>query len=62
MKIVDEQNRVRFKPIVILDEGTDGTWISGLPEEVDLVTVGQDFVAENELVERVFVDEAAGES
>ena len=62
VKIVDEQSRVRFKPVVILDEGPDGTWISGLAEEVDLITVGQDFVAEGELVERVFVDASGGAS
>ncbi len=61
VKIVDNDSRVRFMPITILDEGANGTWISGLPDEVDLVTVGQDFVAENELVERVFVDQSSGE-
>ena len=62
VKIVNDESRVRFYPVVILDEGPDGTWIAGLPEEVDLITVGQDFVAENELVERVFVNSDAGSS
>ncbi len=56
VKIVDAYSRIRFVPITILDEGPDGTWIGGLPREVDLVTVGQDFVGENELVEPVFID------
>ncbi len=56
VKIVDVESRIRFVPVTILDEGPDGTWIGGLPREVDLVTVGQDFVAENELVEPVFID------
>lgn len=56
VKIVEADSRVRFVPVTILDEGPDGAWIGGLPREVDLITVGQDFVAENELVEPVFID------
>ena len=56
VKIVEADSRVRFVPVTILDEGPEGTWIGGLPREVDLITVGQDFVAENELVEPVFID------
>ncbi len=56
VKIVDKESRARFAPITILDEGPKGTWIGGLPEEIDLITVGQDFIADGELVERVFVE------
>jgi len=62
VKVVDEESRVRFYPVMILDEGPEGTWIAGLPEEIDLITVGQDFVAENERVERVYVNNDAGSS
>ena len=58
VKVVDADSRVRFMPVEILQEGPDGTWIGGLPDTVDLITVGQDFVAENELVERVYADQA----
>lgn len=56
VKTIDGQNRVRFMPVTILEEGPEGTWIEGLPDEVDLVTIGQDFLAENEEVVPVYED------
>lgn len=56
VKTIDSQNRVRFMPVTILEEGPEGTWIGGLPDEVDLVTIGQDFLAENEEVVPVYED------
>jgi multidrug efflux system membrane fusion protein len=58
VKVVDDESRVHFVQVQILEEGADGTWIGGLPDEVDLVTVGQDFLSENELVERVYSGDA----
>jgi len=59
VKIVDKDSRVRFMPVTILEEDPKGTWIGGLPKEVDLITVGQDFVADGERVERVYVETAS---
>ena len=50
VKSLDPDNRVRFHPIQIIGDGTEGVWLSGLPERVTLITVGQDFVAEGQTV------------
>jgi membrane fusion protein, multidrug efflux system len=55
VKLVDENNVVRFAPIVIVADVTGGLWVTGLAREVTMITVGHDFVAEGETVEPVRV-------
>ena len=50
VRIVDEQNRVHFKPVIVVNESTEGVWIQGLPNEVSLITVGQEEVFEGQEV------------
>ncbi|MHA1559798.1 MAG: efflux RND transporter periplasmic adaptor subunit [Alphaproteobacteria bacterium] len=54
VKVVNENNIVEFLPVTILGDTPDGVWLGGLGEQVDLITVGQDFVVEGQLVEAVF--------
>ncbi|HJP05325.1 MAG: efflux transporter periplasmic adaptor subunit [Chromatiales bacterium] len=42
--IVDEFQRADFVPVTIERSGTDGVWVSGLPEVADVITVGQGYV------------------
>lgn len=44
VKLVDESNRVRFRPVEILGKADNGVWLGGLPDPVTLITVGQEFV------------------
>ena len=44
---------VRFIPIQILSDGPDGMWVSGLPDRVSVITVGQEFVTNGEHVKTV---------
>lgn len=44
---------VRFKPVTILGDGRDGIWVGGLPDEIDIITVGQDYVLDGQKVEPV---------
>jgi multidrug efflux system membrane fusion protein len=53
VKTVDEEGRVQFLPARIVDSDSDGVWLGGLPEEVLLITVGQEFVAEGQSVRAV---------
>ena len=53
VKAVDEEDRVVFHPAKIIDTGNEGVWIAGLPEEVTLITVGQEFVRPGEAVRSV---------
>ena len=54
VKAVDESSHVVFHPVKIVDTDNSGVWISGLPDEVTLITVGQEYVSVGETVEPVF--------
>ena len=44
---------VHFVPVKIVSDGPDGMWVSGLPDHVTVITVGQEFVSDGERVEAV---------
>lgn len=50
VKTVDDENIVHFQEIEIVRAEIDGIWVSGLPETVRLITVGQGFVSDGEPV------------
>ena len=50
VKTVDADNVVQFYPIELARAELDGIWVTGLPETVDIITVGQGFVREGETV------------
>lgn len=50
VRIVDDDDTVRFKPVEIVSEGPKGVWVNGLPERVRLITVGQEDVFDGQLV------------
>ncbi|MEM8949921.1 MAG: efflux RND transporter periplasmic adaptor subunit [Pseudomonadota bacterium] len=53
VKIVDADDRVVFKQVGIEKSDSDRVWLSGLPERVRLITLGQDFVRAGAKVEPV---------
>ncbi|MBM3515419.1 MAG: efflux RND transporter periplasmic adaptor subunit [Alphaproteobacteria bacterium] len=53
IKAVDDGSKVKFWPIEIVDDGPDGTWVSGLPDVVNLIIVGQEYVAVGQQVRPV---------
>ena len=53
VKYVDAGNRVRFQKIRIIAHTPDGIWLGGLPDAVTLITVGQEFVSDGQLVQPV---------
>lgn len=50
VKTVGEDDIVQFHEIEIVRAEIDGIWVSGLPETVRLITVGQGFVSDGEPV------------
>ena len=50
VKSVDENRKVAFHPIEILRAETDGVWIGGLPDRLQLISTGQGFVRQGESV------------
>jgi len=50
VKVVDADNRVHFKPVQIVYSEADGTWVAGLNEKENIITVGQGFVSDGDEV------------
>jgi multidrug efflux system membrane fusion protein len=50
VKTVDDDNVVAFFPIEVVRAQIDGIWVTGLPDAVDVITVGQGYVNEGETV------------
>ena len=44
VKSVDDNNIVVFTPISIIQASTDGVWVKGLPNKINIITIGQGFV------------------
>lgn len=55
VKTVDADKIIRFWPVEILDDGPQGTWVSGLPDQATIVVVGQDYVEVGQKVAPVVV-------
>ncbi|GAA6178612.1 efflux RND transporter periplasmic adaptor subunit [Shimia sp. NS0008-38b] len=54
VRLVDKTNTVFFAATEVLQDGTDGIWVGGLPEEADVIVVGQEFVTEGVRVDPTF--------
>jgi multidrug efflux system membrane fusion protein len=50
-RAIDAKNRVQQKKLVIVGETESGLWVKGLPTQVDLITVGQNYVSQGEIIE-----------
>ena len=53
IKAVDAEGIVRFHPASLVSEGQDGVWLGDLPETLNLITVGQEFVRTGQRVRPV---------
>lgn len=54
VKLVNANQEVEFAPVQLVKAETQGVWVSGLPNPVDLIVVGQSFVSAGEKVNPVF--------
>ncbi len=50
IKILDADNKVDFVPVELLGDDQQGVWVSGLPDGVTIITVGQEYVAPGSIV------------
>lgn len=50
VKTVDTDNAVAFFPVEVVRAQIDGIWVTGMPDTVDVITVGQGYVNEGETV------------
>lgn len=53
VKAVDENDTVIFLPIKLVSTSIDGAWVSGIPADTQVITMGQGFVNVGEVVEPV---------
>lgn len=59
LRTIDAQTRVVFTPVTILAEESGAVWVSGLPDVINLITVGQELVIPGQRVDADY--ERAGE-
>ena len=53
VKSIDAERKVTFLPVEILSFDPDGVWVGGLPEEVEIITLGAGFVTAGDPVNPV---------
>ncbi|MEM9330944.1 MAG: efflux RND transporter periplasmic adaptor subunit [Pseudomonadota bacterium] len=53
VKIVDEESRVKFMPVTIVSQTNRGFWIAGIEAGTRIITLGQEYVIDGELVKAV---------
>lgn len=46
VRTITDGNIVAFKPVTLMRDTQDGTWVSGLPDVVNLIVVGQEYVVD----------------
>ncbi|MEZ5715645.1 MAG: efflux RND transporter periplasmic adaptor subunit [Paracoccaceae bacterium] len=46
VRIVDEAKLAQFMPVSLLRDTAQGVWISGLPDQADIITIGQEYVVD----------------
>ena len=61
VKTVEEDNTVVFHKVGIVRAQTDGIWISGLPDDARIISIGQGFVNDGETVSPKAEDTAQAE-
>jgi multidrug efflux system membrane fusion protein len=55
VRVLGKDNMTASLPVQILGEEAAGVWVSGLPRQVNLITVGQNYVVDGELVKPSFL-------
>ena len=51
IRVVNNKNEVEFRAIEIMEDTTEGLWISGLPTSARIITLGQEYVFQGQVVE-----------
>jgi len=51
-----KSGQVQFHKVQIIDDTQQGVWLTGLPDEVELIVVGQEFVRSNQKVQSLMID------
>jgi len=54
-----KNDKAVFIPVQIIRDSAEGAWVSGLPEQVDIIVVGQEYVTDGRDVSVTFTDKGA---
>ncbi len=54
VRIVGDDNRVDFVPLDIVRDTAQGVWANGLPDQADVIVVGQEYVRQGVLVDPTY--------
>lgn len=54
VRVLNDDNTTQFQSVEVIAQEVDGMWVSGLPNTVKIVTLGQDYVRDGEKIEPVF--------
>lgn len=54
VRTIDDDNVVEFFKVEIIEDNNEGAWVTGLPDTITLITVGQEFVLTGETVDPVY--------
>lgn len=46
VRVVTEESRTAFSPVEMLRDTPNGVWLTGLPDEADVIIIGQEFVTD----------------
>ncbi|MCK0151158.1 efflux RND transporter periplasmic adaptor subunit [Marivita sp. S6314] len=46
VRTIDANSQAQFVPVTVLRDAPEGIYLSGLPDQVDVITVGQEFVTD----------------
>ena len=50
IKVIRDLEIVKFLPVTILEDSEDGIWVTGIPNQIQLIIQGQGFVEDNQKV------------
>ena len=50
IKVIRDLEIVKFLPVTILEDSEDGIWVTGIPNQIQLITKGQGFVEDDQKV------------
>lgn len=53
LRLVNGENLTFFAPVTVLRDSPQGFWVSGLPEQADVIVVGQEYVTDGIIVDAV---------
>ena len=57
VRVVNDNDEVKFLPINIIEDTNDGIWVTGIPNLSKLIVLGQGFVKNGEKVQTTFLSD-----